>query len=50
MGIPVDDVVNPYDADAEKPQAHDRCEKKADPVCAVVLQGEQAHQYHAGHR
>lgn len=40
MGIPVEDVVEPYDADAEKPQANDGCEKKADPVCAVVLQGE----------
>jgi hypothetical protein len=47
MGIPVDDVVDPYDADAEKPQADDRREKEADPVRAVVLQGEQAHQYRA---
>lgn len=40
MGIPMDDVVEPYDADAEKPQANDRREKEADPVRAVVLQGE----------
>lgn len=50
MGIPVDDVVDPYDADAEKPHAHDRREKEADPVRTVVLQGEQSHQYRTCHR
>lgn len=43
MGIPTDDVVDPYGADAEKPHADYRREKETDPVCAVVLQGEQAH-------
>ena len=45
MGIPIDDVVDPYDADAEEPQANNRREEKSDPVCAVVLQSEQAYQY-----
>jgi hypothetical protein len=46
MGIPNDNVVHPYGADAEKPQANNRREKKSDPVCAEVLQGEQAYQDH----
>jgi hypothetical protein len=50
MRIPVDDVVDPYGADAEKPQADDGRENEADPVRAVVLQGEQANQYSARYR
>ena len=46
MGIPVDYVVDPYDADAEKPQANNGRKEKPDPVCAEVLQGKQAYQYH----
>lgn len=41
MGIPIEDVVDPYDADAEKPQENNRRKEKSDPVCAIVLQGEQ---------
>lgn len=47
MGIPMDDVVDTNDADAEKPQANNRREKKANPVCTIMLQGEQTHQYRA---
>jgi hypothetical protein len=47
MGIPNEDVVDPYGTDADKPQADNRREEKSDPVCAEVLQGEQAYQDHA---
>lgn len=40
MGIPNEDVVDPYGAYAEKPQANNRREEESDPVCAEVLQGE----------
>lgn len=43
MGVPIDDVVDPYDADADKPQENNRCKEKSDPVCAKVLQGEQSY-------
>lgn len=46
MGIPNEDVVDPYGAYAEKPQANNRREEESDPVRAEVLQGEQAYQDH----
>jgi hypothetical protein len=49
MRIPVEDVVDPYDIDAEKPHTNNRRKKKPDPVCAIVLQREQSYQYHTCH-
>jgi hypothetical protein len=46
MGIPIDDVVDAYGADAEKPQADNRRKEKSDPVRPKVLQCEQGYQYH----
>lgn len=49
MVVPVDDVVEPYRAYAEKPNADDRRKQKPNSVCAIVLQRKQAYKYGARH-
>lgn len=50
MVVPVDDVVEPYHAYAEKPNADDRRKEEPNSVCAIVLQSKQTYKYRARHR
>lgn len=40
-------IINTNGTDAEKPCDNYRCKQEANPVCAIMLKGKQAYQYHA---
>ena len=50
MGVPVDDIVQPDRAYAEKPRDHDGREEESYTVCPVMLQREQEYEYCASNR
>jgi hypothetical protein len=50
MVVPTNNIVDPYRAYAEKPNADNWSKEKPNFVCPIVLQRKQAYQYGASHR